>query len=861
MKISRLQQFFAFLAILAVSLSCSVQAVTITVSPSSISNLYQGYVTLMVTNGLTNGETVLIEKFVDYNTNGAVDADDMLVQTLRPGDGQANVFGGVTNMNSPGDLTPTNGAITTVISFYGTHPGKFIGNYIFRVSSPTGNFSPATTPFTVTNSNFGQAISGAVRNNGTNVPYGGVVVLGGLNQNLIGGTFADSAGNFTYKAAPGTYFIGGLKSGYVLDFSTASQVTLSSGVDATADANATAATRTISGTVRELGNPTNALGGVEINGEAQNAFVLAFSDSNGNFTMPVTADVWKLKLQDDLVALMGYVTPDQEPARPLVDATGGSVSGVNIDLPKVNALFYGNLKTSSNTPLVGITVGANGSSGGSSYPYNSRGNTDSNGDYFLGVVATNWFVGPDSDTLSALGYSTSGTNTSINAGQAIQINFTAQSLTVHLGGRVVNNNGDPIGDIQLTANDQMGGNFSGRTDNDGYFNIGLTAGTWNLQLEMQDAANRGLIGPSLVFSNLVDGANITNILYVAQNATAHITGNVHDTNSNPITFVNVFANITVSGTNYLSGGQTDGGGNYSMGVFNGTWSAGVSGDDLSGRGLETPTNQTVTISGSDVILNFTVYPIQPLQITTASLPLGVISRNYHTNLQATGGQQPYNWSLVSGSLPPGVIFNSGLIDGIPTNSGTFNFTVQVNDQQGSTTNKSFSITINPALQITTVSLPNGTNGQSYSANLAASGGVTPYNWSTSGPLPAGLNLSTNGVISGTPTGSGTNFFTVSLNDSSGSFANQNFSIAINLSGSNPAPSFISFGNNANGRFEMLIQGVVGRSYRFEGSTTLTSNSWVPLQTSSSNPGDGRVYFQDTNSPGFNYRFYRAVLLP
>src|SRR5206468_11593166 len=142
----------------------------------------------------------------------------------------------------------------------------------------------------------------------------------------------------------------------------------------------------------------------------------------------------------------------------------------------------------------------------------------------------------------------------------------------------------------------------------------------------------------------------------------------------------------------------------------------------------------VTISGGNVTVDFTIHPIQPLQITTTSLPPGEISRNYHTNLQATGGQQPYNWSLVSGSTPPGVIFGSGLIDGIPTNSGTFNFTVLVSDQQARTTNKTLSITINPALQITTVSLPNGTNNLAYSANLTASGGVAPYTWLIGGSL-------------------------------------------------------------------------------------------------------------------------------
>jgi len=56
------------------------------------------------------------------------------------------------------------------------------------------------------------------------------------------------------------------------------------------------------------------------------------------------------------------------------------------------------------------------------------------------------------------------------------------------------------------------------------------------------------------------------------------------------------------------------------------------------------------------------------------------------------------------------------------------------------------------LQITTASLPNGTNGTFYSQTFQASGGVTPYSWAIANysALPANLTLATNGVLSGTP---------------------------------------------------------------------------------------------------------------
>jgi hypothetical protein len=543
-----------------------------------------------------------------------------------------------------------------------------------------------------------------------------------------------------------------------------------------------------------------------------------------------------------------------------IDTSTGAVAGVSIPLAPETALIYGNLKNDTNAPLPGISFNSNDSLN----QYETGAITDANGNFFIGVIAGTWSVGPGNENPGLAGYVVQGTNVTIAAGQAVQVDLVAQHSTAHFLGRVIDTGGAPVSDLQILAipQDQGGGSVpSANTASDGSFDIAVFGGAWSLQLETGGAAERNLIGPNLPY-NITDGMNISNIAFVVRSSTAQINGNVHDTNSNPIPFVNTGANITVNGTNYSSNGRTDGSGNYSIGVFNGTWSVYVSGNDLSDRGFETPANQNVTISGGNGTLNFTIYPIQPLQITTATLPTGVVFQNYHTNLQATGGQQPYNWSLASGSMPPGVSFGSGLIDGIPTNSGTFNFNVQVSDQRGNATNKNFSITINPALQITTVSLPNGTNNVVYSANLAASGGVPPYTWHIGGSLPTGLNLNTNtGAISGTPTGLGTTFFTVLVNDSNGGSATKDLSIAINSGGSNPAPYFLSFGKNANGYFEMLIQGVVGRLYRFEGSTTMAANSWTPLQTSGANPADGKVYFQDNNSPGFGVRFYRAVLLP
>lgn len=73
------------------------------------------------------------------------------------------------------------------------------------------------------------------------------------------------------------------------------------------------------------------------------------------------------------------------------------------------------------------------------------------------------------------------------------------------------------------------------------------------------------------------------------------------------------------------------------------------------------------------------------------------------------------------------------------------------------------ITIDPSPVVVSPSpLPAGTVGVAYSQQLTASGGAgEPYTYSATG-LPAGLTLSVDGLLSGTPTVAGTGTFTFEL---------------------------------------------------------------------------------------------------
>ncbi len=104
--------------------------------------------------------------------------------------------------------------------------------------------------------------------------------------------------------------------------------------------------------------------------------------------------------------------------------------------------------------------------------------------------------------------------------------------------------------------------------------------------------------------------------------------------------------------------------------------------------------------------------IRPV-ITTTTLRQGVAGSFYSDTLKATGGTLPYKWSITAGSLPQGLQIDSltGIISGIPTHIGTFEFTACVTDASLQTATKALSIEV----------LPNTT----FSAQVSISEGYTP----------------------------------------------------------------------------------------------------------------------------------------
>ena len=108
---------------------------------------------------------------------------------------------------------------------------------------------------------------------------------------------------------------------------------------------------------------------------------------------------------------------------------------------------------------------------------------------------------------------------------------------------------------------------------------------------------------------------------------------------------------------------------------------------------------------------------------------------------------------------------------------TFNYTIV--DPAGVASTATVTVSV-AAILITPATLPGGQVGTSYSQQLSASGGTGPYTFAVaSGILPAGVSLSTGGMLSGTPTAGGSFTFTIQAKDSGTRTGSQQYTLTLN----------------------------------------------------------------------------------
>ena len=212
----------------------------------------------------------------------------------------------------------------------------------------------------------------------------------------------------------------------------------------------------------------------------------------------------------------------------------------------------------------------------------------------------------------------------------------------------------------------------------------------------------------------------------------------------------------------------------------------------------TPTsfgNYSVTVTATDssstpktATRSLSIAVTAPLLISSTTLPLAIVGKQYNTTLAASGGTTPYTWSLsaASGSqFPSGLALSqpTGVISGTPSQSiaGVTTLSIIASDASNPVQSVTASVSLRLDSAMTfTGDLPPATTKVPYSKTLTVTGGTAPYTWSVSGGrLPTGLTLSNTGVVSGTPTAKGNFNSTLLLKDTYGQVFTKNYSVQVN----------------------------------------------------------------------------------
>ena len=176
----------------------------------------------------------------------------------------------------------------------------------------------------------------------------------------------------------------------------------------------------------------------------------------------------------------------------------------------------------------------------------------------------------------------------------------------------------------------------------------------------------------------------------------------------------------------------------------------------------------------------------PIALTTneVSFSLPGAGHPYFAQYSAEGGQPPYTWTLVSGSLPAGLSLSpNGQVSGVPTGEETSMYTLQVEDSTGSPGRRRATLSTSarrmPAAlhRRSSTACPSSTSGRTsgYEPFVEAD---PPYSFTVINPLPDGCNIDpTTGTIYGIPSaGSG-----IAAN------TQYNFTVVAHDEGPNPGP--------------------------------------------------------------------------
>ncbi|MEV0946119.1 YncE family protein, partial [Rhodococcus sp. NPDC049939] len=162
----------------------------------------------------------------------------------------------------------------------------------------------------------------------------------------------------------------------------------------------------------------------------------------------------------------------------------------------------------------------------------------------------------------------------------------------------------------------------------------------------------------------------------------------------------------------------------------------------------------------------TVLVIDRTPALTGTPPAGTVGQLYEYAFTVTGEPDP-EVTVTAGTLPDGLTLGAdGVLAGTPTAGERFEFAITASNGIGQDSTLPVALDINNVSALTGTP-PAGTVGQPYEYAFTITGYPAPDVTVTAGTLPDGLTLGADGVLSGTPTGTGQFAFTITARNGIG----------------------------------------------------------------------------------------------
>jgi len=204
-------------------------------------------------------------------------------------------------------------------------------------------------------------------------------------------------------------------------------------------------------------------------------------------------------------------------------------------------------------------------------------------------------------------------------------------------------------------------------------------------------------------------------------------------------------------------------------------------------------------SGSRAISNAATLAVTTITVDPPTVPGGTTGLAYPlTQFSSTGGAGTITYAIASGLLPAGMSLTSGgLLSGTPTQTGSFPVTVTATDSGGCAGSRNVNVSIGCMVITVGPSMVSaGSVGSAYpETQFSSTGGAGTITYAiTSGLLPAGMSLTSGGLLSGIPTQTGSFPVTVTATDSGGCAGSRNVNVSIGCMVVTIAPSMVSAGS-------------------------------------------------------------------